>query len=419
MKQRTVIARSSVLMGFAALLGLQATFSRFSIDSQLAGREPCSPVQAGRHNKNATALASPPPPLRQLTGSWIGNTWVPPLPWRLYSPFEMRERYRDQKILFAGDSSARRAAMTLFPILNASSPNAELEEVDYLAILNLNRGTITEKCTKYTRGMHVRICRDVTEQEESVMVDSNSNTTTNITDTESPQKLSSQHHGGEVLLMWVPCFAEVTNFVEREVRGETHLTDSMDIFVISASTHEYHNFFKNGCYKGKTEWPITDTFYTDKLAPSIYESLLSLLHALAELQRSKPHLHIIWKTGGFLVKDDSNGHKERINRHINEMAMDFIDNLQQKHPLQPTNNSTQQQQPHRSNREEEDEDATRIHQNHNNQVQYIHWGGAMEPRSFGPARIHGDTEAHYGLEARLVFLQMLTNVLVASAAPAQ
>ena len=51
-------------------------------------------------------------------------------------------------------------------------------------------------------------------------------------------------------------------------------------------------------------------------------------------------------------------------------------------------------------------------QSNNSLVEYLHWGGAVEARSFGDKRISAeDHYNHYGLEARLVFLQMLTNVL--------
>jgi hypothetical protein len=43
---------------------------------------------------------------------------------------------------------------------------------------------------------------------------------------------------------------------------------------------------------------------------------------------------------------------------------------------------------------------------------YVDWGTAVEPRSFGANRVQGDHVAHYGLECRLVALQMMTNHLM-------
>jgi hypothetical protein len=60
--------------------------------------------------------------LRHMTGSWVGkNSWVPPRPWRLYSVREMQQLYHGRHILWMGDSTARRAAMVLHAILNATT----------------------------------------------------------------------------------------------------------------------------------------------------------------------------------------------------------------------------------------------------------------------------------------------------------
>jgi len=45
---------------------------------------------------------------------------------------------------------------------------------------------------------------------------------------------------------------------------------------------------------------------------------------------------------------------------------------------------------------------------------YVDYGGAVEPRSFGRHRIPGDVQAHYGGEARMALIQMLTNRLAES-----
>jgi len=61
-------------------------------------------------------------------------------------------------------------------------------------------------------------------------------------------------------------------------------------------------------------------------------------------------------------------------------------------------------------------DINEMEQKNRNQsmsmVSYVDWGQAMLPRLFPPTRIVGDIPPHYGLEARLMFVQMLTNHLV-------
>ena len=44
----------------------------------------------------------------------------------------------------------------------------------------------------------------------------------------------------------------------------------------------------------------------------------------------------------------------------------------------------------------------------------LDWGGVMEKRSFNEDRIEGDMSVHYGIEARLLFIQQLTHELVKS-----
>lgn len=54
----------------------------------------------------------------------------------------------------------------------------------------------------------------------------------------------------------------------------------------------------------------------------------------------------------------------------------------------------------------------RIHQMSHPNLTYIDWGAAVYDRSFGENRIAGDIDAHYGLEPRLVAIQMLANHMI-------
>lgn len=51
-----------------------------------------------------------------------------------------------------------------------------------------------------------------------------------------------------------------------------------------------------------------------------------------------------------------------------------------------------------------------IDQNNEPRLSYVNWGEAVAPRSF-QERIQGDLKPHYGLEPRLVLLQMVANQL--------
>jgi hypothetical protein len=44
----------------------------------------------------------------------------------------------------------------------------------------------------------------------------------------------------------------------------------------------------------------------------------------------------------------------------------------------------------------------------------VDWGGVMKPRSYKDVRIEGNTNSHYGIEGRLLFIQQLTHELIKS-----
>lgn len=80
------------------------------------------------------------PPLRNQTGTWIGNNWVPPRDWHLFSAIEMLQLYHDKSVLWVGDSTSRRAALTLYGILQAPSdaiPACQMRRIALLVPLKL------------------------------------------------------------------------------------------------------------------------------------------------------------------------------------------------------------------------------------------------------------------------------------------
>jgi hypothetical protein len=99
-------------------------------------------------------------------GSWIGNNGVPPAGWKYYSASELRNFYRDTSILWIGDSTARRAATTMYGILNAtnatnsSSSHVSVDEIDHRSVINVNKRSITEPCNRWMNHTHhPSLCR--------------------------------------------------------------------------------------------------------------------------------------------------------------------------------------------------------------------------------------------------------------------
>ena len=107
------------------------------------------------------------------------------------------------------------------------------------------------------------------------------------------------------------------------------------------------------------------------------------------------------KTCGYSnVNDATAREKKRLVDRLNQRAMDILDEQQQQQKDIIVANTRG--------------GNTTTHEARS--ILYFDWGGAVRVRSFGVARIPGDSINHYGLPARLVALQMLTNVLVTAAA---
>jgi hypothetical protein len=62
-------------------------------------------------------------------------------------------------------------------------------------------------------------------------------------------------------------------------------------------------------------------------------------------------------------------------------------------------------------------DVESPHEQHHPTVQYVDFARAIRPRSFGKDRIVGDHYAHYGSTARVVMIQMLSNLLATLHSP--
>ena len=335
-------------------------------------------------------------PSRNRTGSWIGDCWLPPSPeWRLYSAREMQDIFRGQRIAFAGDSLARRAAMTLFPILNHTTHQHQQqqqhqqqhEDVDIpLHVLDNPHDLILNKASKKQEPCHEyqwngqhspRICRFVVE-------DAGTNTSMAESDDDRPTTVPTQ---GQVWHIWDPCFSDLISWFRLELVGRTNVTDGLDIMVVGAAIHDVQA--NPNCHKNQPWQQTTNASYYEELTQVVLERLDTLLQLMGELQQAKPHLTIVWKTSGYSTADDSAHAKEHLVDRINERALDLLDEQQQQAAT-----------------------TGDVVGHHHRAIQYIHWGGAVKARSFGKTRIKGDSINHYGVEARLVALQMLTNVVV-------
>ena len=309
----------------------------------------------------ATTTTTTTPSLRDQTGSWIGNNWVPPRDWHLFSAYEMLQLYQYKSVLWVGDSTTRRAALTLYGILQAPSDAIPASQIDGGHIVDVNKRTVTEPCYRYgnhTETFPVTHCRIMPTQ------DSNLGTTSgNINST--TEKLFSVY--------WSNCMAALESFLLRELAASKHQTNSTgltgdyDVLIIGQGIWEAVR--GSDCKRASGGRSLEEMFNTT-------------LDLLEELAKQRPELTIVWRTCGF----HQDGVNNAIVHYMNEIAMDRIDRY-------ATKSLSERDPPYSNN------------------LVYVNFGQAIQARSFGTDRIRGDLKPHYGLEARYALLQMIANVL--------
>jgi hypothetical protein len=152
-------------------------------------------------------------------------------------------------------------------------------------------------------------------------------------------------------------FSDVITFFSDELSGKYNITKDFDTIIIAMGNHD-----KN---KGQPK----------KHTLSNMTAAIDILGKLQSIGKT-----IIWRTSGFR---DDNTYFEYF-MEINEKAVAQISSI-----------------------------ATRLQQENNtvSNLTCINWSGAIYPRSFGSDRIVGDHPEHYGLQGRLVLIQMITNHL--------
>jgi hypothetical protein len=286
-------------------------------------------------------------PYEEQMGSWTGNHWVPPNGWHYFSNQELLTVYKDKSIMWVGDSLARRAAVTMYGILNetanakANASNANVnvnvpvDAIDNGKLLNVNRGTkasdITDPCQKWIGCQH------------------------------QPRWCRAMPGGGtgDYVYAMKNGFTELIAFVADEVSGKSNITENFDTIII-----------------GMGNWNIGKQEVNTTLS-----SVTAAIDVLGKLQSVGKT--IIWRTSGFRSQDKP-GISNEVFFVVNKRVLDQINSI-----------------------------STRLQQENNtvSNLTCINWPGAIFPRSFGKTRISGDTWNHYGLEARLVFIQMVTNQL--------
>ena len=347
------------------------------------------------NNNNESSLSPPQQPQQQqqsqpqsfrMIGSWMGNTWIPPPSFKLYSVSEVQALWAGHRLLVLGDSTARQAAMTLFALLNHTTTTSSDNSNDTVPAhllnrdLNLNRVNQTEPCHRPWWNAR-RLAQVLVQPRHTICRRTNNN----------------NHPTTDVTFVRTNCLQHVVTFLNSELSHHSkhgsggRILPHYDVVLLNLGI--WHHSQPQQCAKPTISSRKTNA--TTRLTRNI-TTLVQQVHALTQqvLAVQSSTLHVIWQTSGYsssgrAASADDQPAVQEFNRALVHQIMEHYQQAQ-----------TQQQQ---------ERQAQHSH-NHNHTISYVQdFARVMEPRSFGEDRIEGDSHAHYGLAGRLVWIQLLAN----------
>lgn len=284
---------------------------------------------------------------------WIGKLWIPPKHddslYRYYSPQEMRNYFENFHILFVGDSIARRNYITLYHILTHANNNMNTSiQLAQSNLGNTSMININKKIVSET-------CRGGSKYLNLCRTLDDSSGMVKKADLLS-QRRGLPFNGG--------CANELQNAM---FEHDIDIASTYNLVVVMMGGWHQYSQCKNSTHTDLEAWDTIPKFITK----------------LSEIP-PQDNLTIVWSTMGTI--DTRKKKKIQTTKQQNQKHVDLI--------LEHENDIWQ-------------------HQNQLSTLTVLDWATIMYPRSNPHKdRIRGDMEAHFGLEARIVFLQMLMNHLV-------
>ena len=296
---------------------------------------------------------------------------MPPPTIPTYVPKQMLRYFQGRNVLFIGDSTARRSYTTLYAMMTAEDiHNVHSESIDSDQVIDVNRGWRQgeEVCDNPTRQIYnstflEELCRDLPKP--------------NVT---KDERILDQDENnawvGKFDYIKMNCYGTVYDYIRSDDMvhdgNQTNVTPHIsslvqdyDLIVISMGIWEA--ILNEEC-----------TAINQTAIGSSLPRLNMTLQALKEL--SSPDLQIAFRTNGY----DRRREGDAACMEMNEFSREFFQNL----------------------------DLQR--QDHVPNMTLVDWGLEIRNRSWGEDRIAGDIDPHYGLEARLLFAQMLLQELIAT-----
>lgn len=330
--------------------------------------------------------------------SWVGNQFIPPPGVPVFTPSQIRYYFQNRNVLFLGDSTNRRVYGTMKAILTAEDPDDVPLEIlerlskrrrpseDAVALggfeKNLTSASDAAKFRAVNNGIlgcgnraikQVRLMQDFgcgnvpgSVAENYAM---NHPDPAGADDQNNTEKMMKQRKGLFDLGL-AYCFHNIMWYFNDTNSGGALLTamkDDYDLIIINAGI-----------------WEPLKMDVCRRNANSGLGLLPVLLDELRE--KSSKDLQIVFRTSSFADEKRAGKDTQKVSSEFINYTKQYFYNMtvgQRDNSIEPKPNIT-----------------------------IVDFGGVMIKRSFREKRIVGDHIAHYGIEARLLYVQQLMHELI-------
>jgi hypothetical protein len=340
---------------------------------------------------------------------WIGNHWTAPPGIPTFTPRQLKSYFQKRNVLVIGDSTSRRFYYTLFALMTADDlDNVAVKELDAADVIDANKGNKVNLCPKEQGraisdmgGRRWSVCRDMiafgdddsaAAAADAVSLSANDTTSlpadTAKNDTRTSTTSSRETVKFDHTIQY--CYNNIDWLWRDEINEEEESSGNGNGTGTNAAPALNSNLqiFQKDYDLVIVAMGIWELAKSDVCDRANYQNVpntttVSRLEWMLEsMQRNNPtDLQVVFRTSGF---DTRHVNTDQKMWDANAVSKEFFHDLETK--------------PGKGGR--------------NANVTLVDWGGVLEKRSFGEDRIVGDHPAHYGLEARLLFIQQLMHELV-------
>ena len=379
---RTIIKKRSDMHETAtATRGVTSDSSSSDLNPKHRRQEP-EPAQTHQllmHQNVATLIKN----TNSSDYKWIGNHWAAPPGVPTFTPRQLKSYFQKRNVLVMGDSTSRRFYNTLFALLTADDlDTVAVKELDAAEVIDANKAEKVTKCTKEQGraisemgGRRWSECRDMIGVNDAVgasaSVSTNDTTSLPTNAKNSTREIVKFDHTIQY------CYNNI-DWLWRDDEEESSGNNTKP--ALNSNLQAFQKDY-DLVIIAMGIWELAQPGACERNAPNT--TTVSRLEAMLEsMQRNNPtDLQVVFRTSGF---DTRHVNTDQKMWDANAVSKEFFHDLETK--------------PGKGGR--------------NANVTLVDWGGVLEKRSFGEDRIVGDHPAHYGLEARLLFIQQLVHELV-------